>query len=340
MKTAHPQSLPPGVSGSGGISRSTKASTAAPSSGVKNTHGPGLTAWGGSPANGRQGIPVPPAKVRASATRVISSNALEASNARRLSTAILPVMADAQDAAIDRIEAIERQMRGVQSELQRLKHELGEAKRQLRQSQSEAQRAQAEAREAKERARQDSGKAAAAEPQTTQAVPPTLPSPASGGGLGSRLQQVQAPAAAPPTAAVVSEAVKVGMPDGRPTIATADGRLSLAIGGFMQFDLGGYFQNPNPNTQFPRLNDGVNLRRGRLYFVGKFDDFRVNITPDFGGSPDGSPTLFEANINYTGVKPVTATVGHFHPFLSLDAPTFPANDLFLHPSSLLTFHRT
>src|SRR5437764_9046408 len=45
---------------------------------------------------------------------------------------ILPVMASAQDAAIDRIEAIERQMRGVQTELQRLKHELGEAKRQLR----------------------------------------------------------------------------------------------------------------------------------------------------------------------------------------------------------------
>src|SRR5947207_12562675 len=86
MKTAHPQSFPPAVSGSGGINRSTKASTAAPSSGVKNTHGPGLTTWGGSPANGRQGIPVPPAKVRAHAARVISSNAVEASNPRRLST--------------------------------------------------------------------------------------------------------------------------------------------------------------------------------------------------------------------------------------------------------------
>src|SRR5205823_6243329 len=59
-------------------------SAAAPSSGVKNTHGPGLTAWGGSPANGRQGIPVPPAKVRAPAVLVISSNAVEASNDRRL----------------------------------------------------------------------------------------------------------------------------------------------------------------------------------------------------------------------------------------------------------------
>jgi hypothetical protein len=47
-----------------------------------------LTAWGGSPANGRQGIPVPPAKVRAPAARVISSNAVEASNPRRLSTRV------------------------------------------------------------------------------------------------------------------------------------------------------------------------------------------------------------------------------------------------------------
>jgi phosphate-selective porin OprO/OprP len=255
--------------------------------------------------------------------------------------AILPVMADAQDAAIDRIEAIERQMRGVQSELQHLKHELGEAKRQLRQSRSEAQRAQEEARVADERARQDSLKAAAAQPQTTQTVAPSLPSPASGGGLGRGPPQAPAVAAAPPVAAAASsEGVKVSMPDGRPTIATADGRLSLAIGGFVQFDMGGFFQNPNPNTQFPHLNDGVNLRRGRLYFVGKFDDFRVNVTPDFGGSPDGAPTLFEANLNYTGIKPVTATVGYFHPFVSLDDATFPGNTLFLERPSIVNIERS
>src|ERR1700736_4135091 len=50
MKTAQPASLPPGVCGSGGISRSTSASIAAPSSGVKYTHGPGCTAVGGVPA--------------------------------------------------------------------------------------------------------------------------------------------------------------------------------------------------------------------------------------------------------------------------------------------------
>jgi phosphate-selective porin OprO and OprP len=198
--------------------------------------------------------------------------------------------------------------------LQHLKSELGEAKQQLRQSRSEAQRAQEELREARqaaERERQDAPKAARSEPQTTQTPP-----------------HANAVAAAPPAAAE-SARVKVTMPEGRPTIAMADGRVSLAIGGLVKFDMGGYFQNPNPNTQFPQLNNGVNLRSGRLYFVGEFDDFTVNITPDFGGSPDGAPTLYEANINYTGIRPVTATVGYFNPFVSLEDAMFPGDLLFL-----------
>jgi phosphate-selective porin OprO/OprP len=239
--------------------------------------------------------------------------------------AMVPVVADAEDPAINRIEAIERQIRGLQGELQRLKSELGEAKQQLRQSRSEAQRAQEELHEARqtaERERQDALKAATAESQTTQVAP-----------------QPQ-PADATPPAAAGSAGVKVSMPDGRPTIATADGRMSLAIGGLVQFDMGGYFQHPNQNTQFPRLNDGVNLHRGRLYFVGKFDDFWLNITPDFGGSPDGSPTLYEANINYTGFKPVTATVGYFHPLASLSDATFPGDLLFLERPSIINIERS
>ncbi len=240
--------------------------------------------------------------------------------------AIIPAAADAQDAPIDRIEAIERQIRGLQGELQQLKNELGEAKQQLRQSRSEAQRSKEELRQAREaagRAQQDALRAATAESQATQAA-----------------ARAQAAAAAPPATAAGSEAVKVSMPEGRPTIASADGRASLAIGGLVQFDMGGYFQHPNQNTQFPHLNDGVNLRRGRLYFVGKFDDFRVNITPDFGGSPDGAPTLFEANFNYIGFKPVTATVGYFHPFVSLSDATFPGNFLFLERPSIINIERS
>src|SRR6266481_8975129 len=230
--------------------------------------------------------------------------------------ALLSAAADAQDSTINRIEALERQIGGLksevgrqigglQSELRRLKSELGETKQQLRQSRSEAQRAQDELREARE--------AEAARMHQGALSPATSPSQAA-----KPEASTQAAVAVP----AESTGVKVSMPEGRPTIATADGRASLAIGGLVQFDMGGYFQHVNQNTEFPHLNNGVNLRRGRLYFVGKFDDFRVNITPDFGGNPGGAPTLFEANLNYTGIKPVTFTVGYFHPFVSLEDATF------------------
>jgi phosphate-selective porin OprO/OprP len=61
---------------------------------------------------------------------------------------------------------------------------------------------------------------------------------------------------------------------------------SFAIGNQTQFDYGLYFQNPLPTTQFPNLNSGVNLRRERIFFVAKFDDWTLNVTPDFGGSPE------------------------------------------------------
>ena len=51
-----------------------------------------------------------------------------------LCAAIVPVAAGAQETPIDRIEAIERQIRNLQGELQSLKKELGEAKQQLQQS--------------------------------------------------------------------------------------------------------------------------------------------------------------------------------------------------------------
>jgi phosphate-selective porin OprO/OprP len=239
-----------------------------------------------------------------------------------LCTALIPAAADAQSVSADRIEAIERQIRNLQSELQQLKGELGEAKQQLRQSRGEAQRAKEEARQAQqaaEQARQNAARAATAESQAThaavQAQAAATPPPPSGGGI------------------------KVDMPGGRPTISSSDGSMSFAIGTQVQFDMGGYFQNPTPTTQFPHLNNGVNLRRGRIFFVGKYDDFQVNITPDFGGSPDGSPTLYEANINWTGFKPVTATVGYFKPWFSLYDSQSSNNFLLLERPSIIEIAR-
>jgi phosphate-selective porin OprO and OprP len=220
--------------------------------------------------------------------------------------AMIPAAAGAQGVSMDRIEAIEKQIRDLQNQLQQLKGELGEAKQQLRQSKGEAQRAKDQLRQAQEaaqQAQQDAAKAATAQSQATQAA-----------------TQAQAAAAAPPPAPAPSEGIKVAMPGGRPTISSSDGRMSFAIGNQTQFDYGTYYQNPNSNTQFPNLSNGVNLRRERIFFVAKFDDFTFNVTPDFGGSPDGvntNQTLYEANLNFTGFKPITATLGYFKPWFSL-----------------------
>src|SRR5215469_14359484 len=234
-------------------------------------------------------------------------------------TAITPSTAYAQDATTERIEAIERQIKNLTGELKQLKNELGAAKQQLQQSRSEAQRSKEEARQAREaadQARQDATRAATAETQATQAA----------------TQAQAALAAAPPAPSAGGKGIEVGFPGGRPTIATSDGKMSFAIGMQVQFDTGGYFQNPLPTTQFPNLNSpGYNLRRGRIFFVARYDDFTLNITPDFGGSPDGNTSsqfLYEANLNFTGFKPVTATVGYFKPWVTLyDAQS--SNDFLL-----------
>ena len=83
MKTAQPASLPPGVCGSGGISRSTSASTAAPSSEVKYTHGPGCTAVGGVPAFVAHGKLPLTISARAEVAENTKAMAVVTSNSRR-----------------------------------------------------------------------------------------------------------------------------------------------------------------------------------------------------------------------------------------------------------------
>jgi phosphate-selective porin OprO and OprP len=174
-----------------------------------------------------------------------------------LCAAVIPAAAEAQTAPIERIDAIERQIRNLQNELQQLKTELGEAKQQVRQSRGEAQRAKEEARQAQqaaEQARQNAARAAISETQAVQAA-------------------AQAQAAAVPPPPSPGSGFKLDFPGGRPTISSADGSRSFAVGTQIQFDMGGYFQNPTATTQFPHLNNGINLRRGRIFVVGKYGDW-------------------------------------------------------------------
>ena len=220
--------------------------------------------------------------------------------------AALPAAVHAQDASSARIDAIEQQIRALQKELQGLKSDLNAARAEVRQSRAEAARSKQQAIQAQhaaQQARQNAAAAASAQYQAGQAAQAAAAATAA---VGPKV------AAAPP--------VQIGFSNGRPTISTSDGRMSFAVGMQIQFDTGGYFQSPYPSTQYPNLNYGVNLRRGRIFFVARYDDFQLNFTPDFGGSPDGatkSQYLYEANINYLGLKPATFTAGYFKPWYSL-----------------------
>src|SRR5437764_5721229 len=90
-----------------------------------------------------------------------------------LCATIVPAASYAQSSPNDRIDAIKRQIRNLQGELQHLKGALVDAQQQLRQSRSEAQRAQEQLRQAREaasRARQDALSAATSESQAAQAA--------------------------------------------------------------------------------------------------------------------------------------------------------------------------
>src|SRR5215831_6048293 len=88
MKTAHPASLPPGVCGSGGISRSTSASMVTPSSAVKYAQGPGCTGVGGLPAFADQGKLPFTSNAEAEVVENMSEIAVVNSSSRRLTRAL------------------------------------------------------------------------------------------------------------------------------------------------------------------------------------------------------------------------------------------------------------
>src|SRR6516164_6086994 len=83
MNAAHPASLPPVLSSSGGIKRSTAASTREASSAEKNVHGPGRAGIGGDAAPGSHGSPPVMMRAYVAAVLAITSAAVDASRDRR-----------------------------------------------------------------------------------------------------------------------------------------------------------------------------------------------------------------------------------------------------------------
>jgi len=235
--------------------------------------------------------------------------------------------ARAQGQADARLSSIEAQIRSLQAELSRVRRDLATSRGELRASRS---------RPAAPAVAQGSAQGGGA--------PPGSAATASGGNAGVNSATPISNVAPPQSSGSPARANPGGVsfPAGRPTFTSDDGRFSAAFGLQLHYDVGGYFQgNVNPNAGVPRLNTfGENLRRARLPFVFKYDDFQINLTPDFGGSPDGSPTLYEANINWTpkGTK-LTATVGYFKPWLTLGDSTSSNDFLFLERPSIVEASR-
>ncbi|WP_332767502.1 OprO/OprP family phosphate-selective porin [Phenylobacterium sp.] len=136
-------------------------------------------------------------------------------------------------------------------------------------------------------------------------------------------------------AAVRSDATTttVSLANGRPTIATSDGRFTASFRGVFQLDAAHYDQRaPGPlGTDFRRgsfgdavendrardLNDGANFRRARIGIEGKaFGDFEYNFLYDFGGSGnEEAGKISAAWVQYGGLPFANAKIriGAFSP---------------------------
>ncbi|RAK58450.1 porin [Phenylobacterium hankyongense] len=134
---------------------------------------------------------------------------------------------------------------------------------------------------------------------------------------------------------------KVTVAGGRPTFASADGKWSVTLHGVVQFDVADYDQQgagptaadlrrsgpalggsaSNVDVSHARdLKSGDLFRRARIGIDGTTPgDFDYRILFDFGGAgAENTGQLYEAWLQYNGVKPLHIKVGAFSPSLGLD----------------------
>ena len=138
---------------------------------------------------------------------------------------------------------------------------------------------------------------------------------------------------APPSGATVV----ASLPNGKPALATADGRFTANIRAVVMFDAAKYYQKSNlpPQTTNRDLNDGTNFRRARFGIDGKlFKDFDYALIYEFGGSgAEDAGHIQEAWVRYTGWHPWRIQVGAFEPNIGLTAAVSTSQMPFLERSS-------
>jgi phosphate-selective porin OprO/OprP len=153
---------------------------------------------------------------------------------------------------------------------------------------------------------------------------------------GQTLATVAAkPAPPPPPAQMASIA------GGKPQIASPDGRFSANFHGILQFDTADYMQSgagplstdlrrSGPAlgaststidfTHARQLKDGDDFRRARIGVDGVvYGDFDYKLIFDFAGTGvENTGQLYEAWVQYSGLKPLHLRVGAFAPSIGLE----------------------
>ena len=120
---------------------------------------------------------------------------------------------------------------------------------------------------------------------------------------------------------------KVGLDNARLTVTSANGAFSLSLRALVQFDVGYFAQGKNPASV--DLNSGTNFRRAQLGFQGiAFRDWSYNFLYDFGGyGVENRGYIYNAYIEYDGLKPFFFRIGAYTPFLGQEDQTG-SGDLF------------
>jgi phosphate-selective porin OprO/OprP len=115
--------------------------------------------------------------------------------------------------------------------------------------------------------------------------------------------------------------------NGRVAIASPDGAFTLALRSLVQFDVGYFAQGRNPASV--DLNSGTNFRRAQLGLQGTvFNDWAYNFIYDFGGNGgENRGYIYNAYVEYDGLKPFHFRIGAFTPSEGLDDQTG-SGDLF------------
>jgi phosphate-selective porin OprO and OprP len=122
---------------------------------------------------------------------------------------------------------------------------------------------------------------------------------------------------------------KVGLDNGRLTVTSADGAFSVALRALLQYDYGYFAQGRGAPAV--DLSSGGNFRRAQIGVTGTaWRVWSYNFTFDFGGNGLENPGyIYNAYIQYDGLKPFGFRIGAYTPAGGLEDQTGSADLIFL-----------